>query len=122
MNKDDPYEAIKNFKNTNVSCITNEEKGKRVFILADGAFFSAICQQKEKDIWVTKFYDVEGNEAQKITQGVDNKSKTVFIKHDNTCGIGAACMAVDFFNNDGQNINNSHNNSPVIRKRRSHFA
>lgn len=107
LNKDNPYDAIKNFKKT-ISCITNEKQDKRVFILADGISFSAICQQKENDSWVTKFYDVKGDEAKKITQGVDNERKIEFITHDNTCGIGAACMAVDFFNNNGQNINNRH--------------
>lgn len=90
-----------------------EKDNKRSIIITDGAYTHCICQERKDDSspWKTVLFDVQGSNKDEIENtfdisGADDKiNKTGFIVHDGTCGIGAACMAVYFFNNGGELVN-----------------
>jgi hypothetical protein len=105
------------FPNNDVGCYIIDNK--RVFIISTGGAFHAICEEKNNQgKWEVKYYDC-GKKL--LNKDYEDSLKTEnnitdFIKHDGSCGAGAAAMAIAFLTDQNQLLTNKNNHKDVFTK------
>ena len=100
-------------RDVSLKIIQSDDENKRVLIASDNVYYSVFCQiKKDGGQWDVQHWDAKGlcnpdSENCKLTEEfikqLDQSARlrdgnTDFIKHDGTCGIGAAAICQEFLN------------------------